>query len=97
MALRDAITKICLFDSFIEITNPRRTGGFVPPAAKAIRYGIPQAINPQIKAIYTSPAYGTELENGGLPMIFRESRLFSNKKTELYITNDEFRIKIYCL
>jgi predicted HTH transcriptional regulator len=95
LAIRDVATRVSIFDSSLEIANPRRTNGFVPPAKNAIRYGIPQRLNPQITAIFTSEAYGADTPHGGLPMLLRESRLFSGKKSEIITTNDEFKIKIF--
>ncbi len=95
LAVRDVTTRVNIFDKTIEILNPRRTNGFVPPASKAIRYGITQRINPQIAAIFSKPEYGIEDLNGSLPNILRETREFSGKRTEIYTTNDEFRVRIY--
>ena len=95
LALRDGVTKINIFENALEIINPRRTNGFVPPSSKAIRYGITQTINPQIAAIFKRREYGTNVPRGGLPMILRQSRIFSGKRVEIYTTNDEFRLKIY--
>ena len=75
--------------------DPRRTAGFAPAAQRAIRYGVPQRLNPQIAAVFTSPAYGLRLPTGGLPMLLRESRLFSGRKTEIHAFNDEFRVRLY--
>ncbi|MDQ5835464.1 MAG: putative DNA binding domain-containing protein [Acidobacteriota bacterium] len=88
-------TRLFIFDHSIEITNPRRTAGFAPAAQRAIRYGVPQRLNPQIAAIFSSPAYGLRLPVGGLPMLLRESRLFSGRKTEIHAFNDEFRLRLY--
>ncbi len=95
LALRDIPTRILIYDNAIEIINARRTGGFVPPASRAIRYGITQRLNPQIAAVFTKREYGTNVPNGGLPMLLRQSHLFSNQKVEIYTTGDEFKIKIY--
>ncbi len=95
LALRDGITQINIFDNALEIINPRRTNGFVPIASKAIRYGITQRINPQIAAIFKRREYGTNVPQGGLPMILRQSKIFSGTRTEIYTTGDEFRLKIY--
>lgn len=96
LAIREIPTRISIFDHSIEIANPRRTQGFVPPASRAIRYGIPQRLNPQISAIFTSDAYGAVNSHGSnLPNMLRQSRLFSGKKTEIITTNDEFRIRLY--
>ena len=62
---------------------------------RAIRYGIPQRLNPQTAAVFTSPAYGLRLPTGGLPALLRESRLFSGRKTEVNTVNDEFRVRLY--
>ncbi|MBA3631251.1 MAG: putative DNA binding domain-containing protein [Acidobacteria bacterium] len=95
LALRDIPTRILIYDNAIEIINPRRTNGFVPPASRAIRYGITQRLNPQIASIFTKREYGTNVPRGGLPMLLRQSRLFSGQKVEVYTTNDEFKLKIY--
>jgi len=95
LALRDLPTQISIYDNAIEISNARRTGGFVPPASRAIRYGITQRLNPQIAAIFSKREYGTNVPKGGLPMIIRTSKFFSDKRVEIYTSSDEFRLKIY--
>jgi ATP-dependent DNA helicase RecG len=95
LALRDLSTRLHIFDRSIELINPRRTTGFSPVAQKAIRYGVPQRLNPQLVAIFSSPAYGLKLPQGGLPMLLRASRVFSNRRTELIAINDEFRLRLH--
>lgn len=95
LALPHLTTRIHIFDRSIEIINPRRTSGFAPPAQRAIRYGVPQRLNPQLAAIFSSPAYGLELSRGGLPELLRQSRLFSNRRAEIHAFNDEFRLRFY--
>jgi ATP-dependent DNA helicase RecG len=95
MALRDNKTRIHIFDNAIEIINPRRTNGFVPPASRAIRYGITQRLNPQITAIFHSPAYESNQVSSSLPLLLKEVRMFSDKRAEVQTNNDEFRLKIY--
>ena len=95
LALRDQPTRLNIFDHSIELTNARRTAGFSPVAQKAIRYGVPQRLNPQLAAIFSSPAYGLKLPEGGLPMLLRASRVFSNRRTELNAINDEFRVRLH--
>jgi ATP-dependent DNA helicase RecG len=95
LALAGVPTRLSIFDHSIEITNPRRTAGFAPPMQRAIRYGIPQRLNPQTAAVFTSPAYGLRLPTGGLPALLRDSRLFSGRKTEIHAFNDEFRLRLY--
>lgn len=97
LALREMNTRILIYDDYLEVINPRRTNGFVPPASKAIRYGITQRINPQIASIFSKREYGSNLPRGGLPMILRGSQQFSGKKVEIYTSSDEFKIKIYSL
>lgn len=94
LAIREIPTRINIFDTALEIINPRRTNGFVPPAKYAIRYGVPQRLNQQIAAMFTGEAYGANSEKGALPEVLRESRKFSGKKTEIYTINDEFRIRL---
>ena len=95
LALRDITTRLHIFGRAIEIVNPRRSPGFAPTALKAIRYGVPQRINPQIAAIFSSPAYGLPLVEGGLPTLLRESRSFSNRLPEIVAFNDEFRLRLH--
>lgn len=95
LAMREATTRILIYDDAIEFINPRRTNGFVPPAARAIRYGITQRINPQIASIFSKREYGAAIPNGGLPMLLRSSHYFSGKRVEIYTSNDEFKLKIH--
>jgi ATP-dependent DNA helicase RecG len=95
LALRDHETRLLVFDHSIEILNPRRTAGFAPPAQKAIRYGVPQQLNPQLAAIFRSHAYGLDLPHGGLPMLLRQTRLFSGRRADINAFNDEFRLRLY--
>jgi ATP-dependent DNA helicase RecG len=94
LALREP-TRLNIFDHSIELINPRRTAGFSPVAQKAIRYGIPQRLNPQLAAIFSSTAYGLKLPFGGLPLMLRSARLFSSRRTELNAINDEFRVRLH--
>jgi predicted HTH transcriptional regulator len=95
LALREIRTRINIYDHAIEFVNPRRTNGFSPPASRAIRYGITQQLNPQTSAIFTRREYGINVPHGGLPMVLKQSNLFSGRKPEIYIANDEFKLKIY--
>jgi predicted HTH transcriptional regulator len=95
LALREGETRVNLFDSSLEIVNPRRTQGFMPAAARAIRYGVPQRLNPQLAALFTNPAYGLHLPPGNLPKLLRDARLFAGRKPDLNAFNDEFRLRFY--
>lgn len=95
LVLRDIKTRIVISDNFIEFINARRTGGFSPPASKAIRYGITQRLNPQIASIFGRREYGTSVPRGGLPMVLKQSERISGKRVEIYTSNDEFKLKIY--
>jgi len=94
-ALRDIPTRITIYDNFIEFVNARRTQGFVPPASRAIRYGITQRLNPQISSIFSRREYGTAVPRGGLPMVLKQSERFAGRRAEVYTANDEFKLKIY--
>ena len=94
-ALRDISTRITIYDNYIEIINGRRTQGFVPPASRAIRYGITQRLNPQIASIFSRREYGTSVPRGGVPMILKQSERMAGKRAELYTANDEFKLKLY--
>jgi len=95
LALRDITTRLNVFDRSIEIINPRRSNGFAPAALKAIRYGMPQRLNPQVAAIFSNPAYGLTLPSGGLPMLLREARRFANRLPDIAAFNDEFRLRLH--
>ena len=95
LSLRDQSTRLQIFDHSIELINPRRTAGFSPVGQKAIRYGLPQRLNPHLAAVFSSPGYGVDLPGGGLPILLRESRLFSHKRTEIIAINDEFRLRLH--
>jgi ATP-dependent DNA helicase RecG len=95
LALRDQTTRLQIFDRTLEFVNPRRSAGFSPVAQKAIRYGVPQRLNPQLNAIFNSPAYGLKLLPGGLPMLQREARQFSGRRVEIVAFNDEFRLRMF--
>ncbi|HYY57801.1 MAG TPA: hypothetical protein VE842_10755, partial [Pyrinomonadaceae bacterium] len=95
LALRDVATRIHIFDRSIEIINARRTAGFAPTALRAIRYGVPQRLNPQLAAVFSSPAYGLKMPGGGLPALLRMARTFSGRRAEIHAFNDEFRLRLY--
>lgn len=95
LALREIRTRINIYDNSIEFINPRRTNGFSPPASRAIRYGVTQQLNPQMAAIFKRREYGVTAPHGGLPMVLRQSNRFSGRKPEVYIANDEFKLKIH--
>ena len=95
LALREIESEIRIYDDAIVFLNARRTNGFVPPASRAIRFGITQRINPQIAAIFKRREYGARVPNGGLPMVLKQSELFSGKKPELSTVGDVFRLKVY--
>lgn len=95
LALRDVTTRIHIFDRSLEFINARRSAGFSPLAQKAIRYGMPQRLNPQIASVLTSPAYGLRLKLRGFPDLLKETRRFSNRRADMYALNDEFRLRIY--
>ena len=95
LSIRDMTSRIYIFDHSIEAINPRRTEGFVPPAERAIRFGIPMRLNPQLVAMFSNPAYGLNLPQGGLPMLLNKTRLFSNKRSDINAFNDEYRIRLH--
>lgn len=95
LALKDALTRILIFERAIEIINPRRSVGLNGGAQKALCYGISQRLNPQIASIFSNPAYGISLPGGGLPALLRSARIFSDRHAELHTFNDEFRLRLY--
>ena len=95
LALRDLPSRLNVFDHSLEFVNSRRSAGFSPVAQKAIRYGIPERLNPRLASVLTSPAYGLKSTLRGLPALLRESKRFSGRKAEIVSFNDEFRLRIY--
>ena len=95
LALRDIPTRINIYDTAIEFINARRTNGFVPPASRAMRYGITQRLNPQIAAVFNRREYGANVPRGGLPMVLKQASNFSGRRAEIFTSNDEFKLKIF--
>lgn len=95
LVVRDVTTRLHIFDRMIEIVNPRRSTGFAPAALKAIRFGLHEGLNPRLASIFANPGYGLHLAPGGLPMVLREARAFSNRLPEIVSFNDEFRLRIH--
>ena len=95
LVVRDVPTRLHIFDHTIEVVNPRRSPGFAPAALKAIRFGMQERLNPQTAAIFSNPAYDLKLTAGGLPMLLREAKSYSNKLAEIVSFNDEFRLRIH--
>ena len=93
--VRDVTTRLHIFDRAIELVNPRRSAGFAPAALKGIRFGVQQRLNPRVAAIFSNEAYGLQPAHGGLPMMLREARAFSNRLPEIVSFNDEFRLRIH--
>ena len=95
LVVRDVTTRLHIFDRAIDIVNPRRSTGFAPVALKAIKFGAQERLNPRIAAIFSNPGYGLQLAEGGLPMILREARTFSNRLPDISAFNDEFRLRLH--
>ncbi|MCA1590308.1 MAG: hypothetical protein LC730_01630, partial [Acidobacteria bacterium] len=95
LAIRDIPSRVNIYDTSIEFINARRTNGFIPPASRAIRYGITQRLNPQIASIYNRREYGANIPRGGLPMVLADSERFSGRRAEIYTSNDEFKLRIF--
>jgi hypothetical protein len=95
LALRDLPSRLNVFDHSLEFVNSRRSVGFSPVAQKAIRYGMPERLNPRLQSVLTNSAYGLRLTLQGLPALLREAKRFSNRKAEIVSFNDEFRLRIY--
>jgi predicted HTH transcriptional regulator len=95
LALRETPTRIHIFDRAIEVVNARRSAGFAPDATRAIKFGVQQRLNSQIPSVFSHPAYGLKLVDGGLPMLLRDSRSFSGRLPDIAAFNDEFRLRIH--
>ena len=95
LAMREVTTRIQIFDRGIEIVNPRRSAGFAHVALKAIRFGVPQRLNPQIVSIFANPAYGLSLPLGGIPKLLADARSFAGRLPDITAVNDEFRVRLH--
>ena len=95
LVVRDVTTRLHIFDRAIELVNPRRSTGFAPQALKSIRFGVQQRLNPRTASIFSQEPYGLQLVRGGLPMLLREAKTFSNRLPEIVAFNDEFRLRIH--
>ena len=95
LALRDLPSRLNVFDHSLEFVNSRRSAGFSPGSQKAIRYGMPQRLNPRLAAVLTNAAYGLKLSLQGLPALLREARRYTGRKAEIVSFNDEFRLRVY--
>ena len=95
LALRDLPSRVNVFDHSLEFVNSRRSVGFSPVAQKAIRYGLPERLNPRLASVLAGSAYGLKLNLRGLPALLRETRRYSGRKAEIVSFNDEFRLRIY--
>ena len=95
LALRDLPSRLHVFDHSLEFVNSRRSVGFSPVAQKAIRYGIPERLNPRLAAVLTGSGYGLKHTLRGLPALLREAKRFSGRKAEIVAFNDEFRLRVY--
>jgi predicted HTH transcriptional regulator len=95
LALRDLPSRLHVFDHSLEFVNSRRSVGFSPVAQRAIRYGMPERLNPRLAAVLSSSAYGLKLTLRGLPELLREAKRFSGRKAEIVSFNDEYRLRIY--
>ena len=95
LVVRDVATRLHIFDKAIELVNPRRSVGFAPAALKAIRFGSQERLNPRVASIFSSPGYGLPLVPGGLQMVLRKGRAFSNRQPDIVAFNDEFRLRLH--
>ena len=93
--VRDRVTRVYVFDDAIEIINP--TNPLELPVV-SLRYGVTQAHNPRLKAIFTNAHYGAHAAHGGLPMLFAQSLEFARRVPEgPTLVNHDFRVKLYGL
>lgn len=95
LALREHPTRVFIFDRSIEFINARRSNGFMPVSQRAIRYGVPHRLNPQLASLFKSEAYGLDVPSGGLPALLRNAARFANRRPELHAFNDEFRLRLH--
>jgi predicted HTH transcriptional regulator len=93
--VRDGLTRVFVFDDAIEIFNPASP---LELPISSLRYGVTQAHNPRLKAIFTNEHYGAHPAHGGLPMLFVQSMDFARRAPAgPSLVNHEFRLKLYGL
>jgi ATP-dependent DNA helicase RecG len=87
--------RISIFDDCLEFINAMQP---LELPISSLRYGITQAPNPRMKAVFTNRHYGLPATQGGIPLIFEESLNFVRRAPEgPTIANNEFRLKIFGL
>lgn len=93
--VRDRQARINVYDDSVELINP--TAPLELPVI-SLRYGIPEAHNPRLQAVFTNEHYGAQTFRGGIPLIFAQSLDFARRAPEgPALTNQEFRVKLYGL
>ena len=89
---RDREARIDLFDRRIELVNPALRSDL---PATSIRYGVGNAVNPRIKAVFTNHHYGLPMVHGGLTWLVSELSSFTRRPAEWPSFHyGEFRLKI---
>jgi ATP-dependent DNA helicase RecG len=87
--------RLNIYDDSMELINPTQ---MIALPIISLRYGVANAPNPRLKAIFTNRHYGVPVATGGIPMIFEEAMAFARRAPEgPIITNGEFRLKVYGL
>jgi ATP-dependent DNA helicase RecG len=91
--VRDRTMRVHVFDHAIEIINPTP---LLDLPVSSLRYGVTQAHNPRLKAVFTNAHYGAQLSHGGLPMMFAQCTELARRVPEgpTYVNHD-FRVKLY--
>ena len=91
--VRDRTMRVYVFDDAIEIFNPAT---MLELPLSSVRYGITQAPNPRMKAVFTNAHYGAQLAHGGLPMMFAQCLELARRAPEgPALVNHDFRVKLY--
>ncbi len=91
--VRDRVMRVYVFDDAIEILNP---AAMLELPMSSVRYGITQAPNPRLKAVFTNSHYGAQLAHGGIPMMFAQCLELARRAPEgPALVNHDFRVKLY--
>ena len=91
--VHDRVMRVYVFDNAIEILNPAT---MLELPMSSVRYGITQAPNPRMKAVFTNAHYGAHLAHGGIPMMFAQCLELARRAPEgPALVNHDFRVKLY--
>jgi ATP-dependent DNA helicase RecG len=93
-AVREQPLIVNIFDDRLEVVNPCESNNILTVKA-ILAYGVAQVLNPRLKAIFTSSAYGLPGVKGGFLQLRRTTYRYTQREPRLVITTTEFQVTIY--